>query len=74
VIWTNLEVKTCQAQAKRSSTRAANAARAYFLAHEREDIVEDREEFVKYFPKMSIIFIQLQMILYHRGKFQNLPQ
>jgi len=29
----------------------ANAARPYFLHHEREDVVEDPEEFVKYFAQ-----------------------
>jgi hypothetical protein len=41
---------SCRLDLRRFGAKfTANAARPYFLGHEREDVIQDREEFVKYF-------------------------
>jgi len=45
-------VESCKLDLRRFGAKfTANAARPYFLGHEREDVVQHREEFVKYFVR-----------------------
>ncbi|CAF4887447.1 unnamed protein product [Rotaria socialis] len=54
-------IESCRIDLRRFGYKyTENKARPYFLGHEREDVVQHREQFVTYLWNIKITFIQLQ--------------